>query len=278
MSDEVKSVTVDSADVRKSLDRVDAVGDGSDVAGTEGFIPALRRNASVAVDSGSGIVDITGVRPPMLNIAYGVGKFADGPFSPGEMILGDNDLVAGKDASITVIVLKYSQFAKETISQEMWNSGIRPRVFPTLEAAKAAGLRTEWGPNSEKPDASFALDMMLLIKKPEKTESGMFGITLGGEAYALAMASYDKTAYRSVSDTFLRSVVFSMRNKKTWSGGWELKTQIRVAKKTGNKSWVPLFSLKRFLTDAEVAEIEAQFGSFLVAPIEPVAVPDPLGN
>ena len=268
---EGNGIAVDAAAVQGSLNRTSGT-DGSDAAeASMGFVPVLRRNAAVAVDTGSGMVDITGVRPPMLSIAYGVGKFA-GTFAPGQLILGDNDLIADKDTPLSVIVLKYNQYVKEAITQDGYAMGLRARLFPTKEAAKAAGLRIEWGPNSEKPEADFALDMLLLIEQPEKLESAMFGQSFGGKQYALAFASFDKTAYKSISNTYLQSVVYAMRGKKTWGGVWELKTRLQVSKKnTANKSWVPTFTLKGFLPEAMTAEIELLYGSFLTAAMAPNA-------
>lgn len=248
--------------------------DGSDVAATPGFIPALRRNEAVAIDTGSGVVDVTGIRPPFLSIVHGVGKLAE-TFNPGDLVLGGEHLLATKDSALNVIVLKYNQFVKESLTPDQYGAGMYPRVFQNKEAAAAAGLRIEWGPNSEKPEADFALDMMLLIEKPEKIECGMFGIELGGKPYALALASFDKTAYKSVANTFLQSMVFAMRGKKPWAGVWQLKLHMQVNRKNpNNKAWVPGFALKRFLEEKEIAEIESLFGAFLVAKM-PEGVQDP---
>jgi len=273
MSEENKVVTVSAEAVRDSLDPA-PVANGAE--GPEEYLPAIRRGASISVDTGSGVVDITGVLPPFVQIVQKTSGLVNEGFSIGAWVLNKEHLVADKDVPFRAIVLKFEQFVKEGVTNDQWQMGIRPRVFKNKEEAAAAGLRIEWGPKKEKPEADYALDMIVLIEKPDSVTSGMFGIKVGAKDYALARASFDKMSYRSAADTFLQSVAYALRNIALTTAVWELKSKLYTSKsKQSNTAYVPSFSLKEFLTESAHAELKAVFGSFLARPIPKEAAEAP---
>lgn len=259
-------VNVSSDELRKSSE-APSNADGSDQGGPD-FLPALRYGGTVSVDTGGGVADITGVMPPFLQIVQKTSDLVNNGFNVGDWVVNKEHLLAKAKMPFDAIVLKFQQYIKEAVSSQDWALGKRPRLFATPKEAAEAGLRCSWGPNNEKPEADYALDMLLLVGKPANSESGLFGISIGGADYAIVRSSFDKTSYKSMKDTFLQAVAFAMNKKPLISGLWEVSDRLYVSKSNqSNTSWNPVFKLRKFIDAAVQEELKTMFGAFLAAPI-----------
>jgi hypothetical protein len=205
-------------------------------------------------------LDMEGVRPPYLTLVHGVGEAAE-TFNPGDLVLQKEYLVCPKGEKLDVIILNIEQFFKQRISNEDWQAGVRPEIFPTKAAAQAAGLQTEWD-NDVGPDVSPAMDLVLLIRKPEDVVCGLFGIDIGdGQEYAIAKMSSDKTAYRYLFGDIGLIVKTKLKRSGIFSGEWEFYTELSKPSKTGNRTQVVRARFKQMLNTEVVDGIMSAMGA-----------------
>lgn len=258
------SDAVNARDIMDAVDR-EATFMGDETPVNETGVAVRTENAPMlggAVD----LSNVRGVKPPYMSVTYGVGKFAE-LFSPGSIVIGSDTLILDNDPKnkaekfLNVIVLRHGpQYVKESLSNDQYKLGVIARTFKTPAEAAAAGLRSSWGANGEKPQVSEALDLTVLVEKPEGLEDAIFNIEIGGKSYAIAQWNTDKSVCKSILGTFLSSATFSLRGKPVWTAKWKVAMKCSVAKTTSNKTWVPTFKLDGFLNDAEKADILATFG------------------
>ncbi len=234
--------------------------------GTESNVPAARGTTDITsamAPGGSPHLDMTGVRPPRLQLVYGVGTLSQS-FNPGDLVL-DGHLVREKNKPLDVVLLNVRQFVKQRLTPAEWNEGVQPQVFvcddPNKDAikegmamAEAQGFRTRWE-NNAGPEVTPAADVIMLIRKPDETEdNGLFGIEFDGGSWALAITSYDKTGYNVFSNETFRVVNYKLKKTGLFSGLWELKTRSHQTK--GNPTQVMGFKFKGILDPAVVQEIQ----------------------
>jgi hypothetical protein len=184
---------------------------------------------------GSSGTDNNDIRLPWLQIAYGVGKLAT-TFTPGDLVLGGDTLMAKKQEPLNVIILGTVKYYKEYLSGEQYAARVQPRLFKTEEEVRAAGGRLDWGPKGSniKPDFAPALAVTMLVRKPEGMVSGLFGLELpDGFVYAPAMFNADKGTFKRIAPYITLCERFSLRKKGLLSGVFELKTTIETNAKSG---------------------------------------------
>lgn len=231
--------------------------------GTEessGYLPAVRGPVQLG-SSGSAPddIDMTGIGPPWLSIAHGVGKLAQAGFNPGSFVLAKEHLLVEKQQPLNVTCLKYDQYYKEYLSKEAFDSGMRPRLFKNADAAKAAGLTTDWV-GSNGPQASLAMDWVVLVEKPKDLICGLFGIKIENVEYALALMTFDKKAYASVAPSFLPAAKYTLKDRGVHVAKWEMKTVYSKNKTNSNGAWVPTIRPVGYHSDAFVAALKQQLG------------------
>jgi hypothetical protein len=195
---------------------------------------------------------------PWLNIAYGVGGLAQKGFNPGDVVLDDEYLLAKSGDPVLFIPVKSFLFWKEYLTQDMWAAGQTPKVFATLDEVKAAGGTTEWA-NGQGPTYSRAMDLRLLVQKPEGLVCGMFGLDLQGKVYAPARWSLDKTAFKRAGGPIIQAHDYALAKTGGMIGGtFEVRTH-RSKTASGNTTVIPVTRLVQTNSPELVAEIRERF-------------------
>lgn len=210
---------------------------------------------TMAIGQMSGDVAMTDLKFPRLQIAYGVGGLASN-FTPGDIVLDKEHQLVKKKTPLRVIIVNTVTYWKEYTA---FGSGAIPRVFKTAEEVSRAGLTTTWV-NGMAPQAKKAMDLRLLIKKPEGLICGLFGIKLDGGEYAPALWSVDKTAYDRINDKLTPVAGFALREKGLLYGAWDVSTDMET-RKNGNVVVVPVLKYVGMNSDQLVNEIKALFGA-----------------
>lgn len=205
--------------------------------------PAVRTAMAIGVSSGE--VDRSDIKIPYLGITHGVGQLAE-KFQRGDIVLGKEHLVAHVNERINIVILSNVKYYKEKIEQDDWQGGKRPRVFFTQKEAIEAGGTVEWETDPDTgrriaPSFSAAMDMKILIEKPEHLDEGIFGMNLDGKLYAPAYFSVDKSAYNRVGKQVLTSTQLSLAKTGILAGVWELWTENQKINK--NLTTVPMIRL-----------------------------------
>lgn len=225
---------------------------------TSSFTPAIRRGAG-ALAAPVAELDTTGIQPPWLSIVHGVGKLAQAGYNPGSLVLGGEHVLAEKNTPINLTVLRYQQYWKQYLSNEDFSAGLRPRLFANAEEAKKAGLRVEWE-NNMGPEASPAMDWLLLIEKPKDLICGLFGINILDKEYAVALMTVDKQAYTAVASTFVNAVRFALKERGVYSANWALSTIIKKSQRNpAHSAWIPQLKLAGYHTEEFTTALKGAF-------------------
>lgn len=214
------------------------------------------------------------VRLPYLSVVHGVGNLSQAGFTPGDLVLGKEHLIAPSAKpnqprnKLKIIVLNHVEYWKEYLSSERFTAGERAQVFRSKKDAIAAGFTTEFNPvTGTPPTAPMAMTWAMLIEKPEGIECELFCISANGKLYAPAYMALERSAFRSVDTKFGFAVRYSAKTRGIASIEWFLYTKLHTAG-TGNKVWVPEIQQSRALTDAEIKGLkEAAMGG--EAPVDP---------
>lgn len=221
-------------------------------------LPSMRSNAVLGAVTGE--TTQSDVKIPYLQIAYGVGKLSK-DFNPGDFVLGGEHLLVHKREKLVVVVLTAQKFYKERLSKQELDSGLRPRSYTTeLEVIKNGGS-TEWkdGPNKTRIGPSFgpAMDMKLLIRKPDALDQGVFGLELDGAFYAPCYFSVDKSGYNRVGKEIVSAGGLALAKVGLLAGLWELTTDIEEI--NGNQTVVPRIKLVGRTTEQFRREVMERF-------------------
>jgi hypothetical protein len=211
---------------------------------------------SLALGTVQGELTASDVRLPRLSIAYGVGGLAEN-FNPGDLVLAGENLLVKKGEPLTVILVAVTQYWKQYLSSEQYNSGVRPASYLTEAEVMANGGTTKWV-NNVGPTFNRAMNLKMLIAKPKDVICGLFGIPVGDTEYAPAVMDVDKTAYKRIGPTVLGAASFSLKTRGLLSGKFELST--RSEKVNGNAIIVPTIKLSGHNTDEEIKQILSAFG------------------
>lgn len=226
----------------------------------ESYVPATQSSFSLINPKAAIDLDIGEARPPFLKLIHGTTKNA-GAFNPGDLVLQNEYLVCPKGKSIDVVILNIDQGLRERVSDDDFNSGTRPRMFKNVAAAKAAGLSTEWV-NGVGPDASPAMDMIVLLRKPEHVVCGLFGIDIGDKhEYAIARMMSDKTAYKYMINDIGLIIKTKLAKSGMYSGVWQFYTE--MSKPNMNKRQVQVIraKFKEMLSPEVIRGIESVIGT-----------------
>ena len=220
-------------------------------------LPSVR--AVMSVGASAGEVDQSDLKIPYLSIAYGVGKLSE-KFNPGDLVVGGEHLIAKKTERVRIVILTDVKYYKERLNQQDYANGMRPRVFLTKEEVAAAGGTLEWSEDETgriAPTFGPALDMKILIEKPEHLDQSIFGVEIDGKSYAPAYFSVDKSGYTRVGKEVQTSKSMSLSKSGILGGVWELWTETQ--KINGNNTVVPMIKLVSRTTDNFRTEVKALF-------------------
>lgn len=223
---------------KATVDLTEAV--PADLGGDEqqhSYVPATRSSGAL-VQSGPVALDLTGVRPPFLQMVYGpgIGKLSE-DFDARDLVLNGKYCVAKKDDRLTAIFLNVAQYVKEYMTRDDFTEGKTPATFANMAEAKAAGFQTNWGPRGSgiKPEVSRAMDITMLIRKPEGSDCPLFSINIGDEhEYALCLLSVDKGAYSTLIND-VGMIINAKLKAGVHHGLWEVRTDVSKPNKDGNR-------------------------------------------
>lgn len=199
-----------------------------------GFVPAIRTSGAL-VASGTTALDMDGVRPPYIQLAHATSTTIDmNVFNAGDIVLAKDFLAAKKGEKMQVIMLNVEKYMKEVISEEQRLDGYAPKTFPNREACIAAGYNMEWNDaKGLKPAFTVAFDMVLLIRKPEGSACGLYGIPIGvldekgnETEWALCRASFDKGNGRTMNSDITMVINGKLKQTGVYSAVWEFYSEI----------------------------------------------------
>lgn len=148
-----------------------------------------------------------------------------------------------KEQSLHIVALYAKKYIEEVLPYDP--NGPLPRTFPTMEAAKAAGLRTEWGPKgpdgkSISPQVRQAANLLVLVEQPEGMDPVLFPFEDSGKRFAIAMWTVRGNAYKKVAKTMFSNMHFALRGNLA-SGTWTMV--VKREPLNGKLVYVPNVSL-----------------------------------
>lgn len=167
-------------------------------------VPALREDRPVAVARPVEPLPIpVSSLVTRIKVAYSVSVNMPDDATEGSLVIATPDgnwttlLPANSPKPLTVLVLGARSYWKEWLTSDAFTAGNRPKVYATKADAIADGQTVEWGRSSdERPSVAQAVDVYMLVKRPENTAAGYdsFNLILDGEPWALCVLTVDKAA------------------------------------------------------------------------------------
>src|SRR3990167_2978388 len=215
----------------------------------------------LAGEGNHGDIDVArDIKRPRLQIVYQMGWGATSPFVPGSLVLNQEDLVAAKGEVIKLTVVDFFQYWKEWLPSEIAKTGQHPETFKTEADAIAAGFATQYNPAGRiGKQAAAAMDLKVLIEKPEKVVSNYFGLEIEGKFYAPARWTVDKMAYKPVGPAIIYNYKTTLKTRGIASGIWSVHTEI-VPPKNGTTYTNPVCKLSGANTQAFVDIVAGSTG------------------
>lgn len=218
---------------------------------------ALREPMSLLATPGDQLLPMDGIRPPFLQLAHATSTSLDmNRFNAGDLVLNKDFCACPKGQKLDVVILNFQRYFKEYLSQGQKDEGMRERRFASEKEAEDAGLNMKWGPKGSgiKPEASVAFDMILLVKKPEGQESGLYGVDIGIDGvngkpteWAICRASFDKTNGNLMKNDLTLIVNTKLRASGVFSAMWEFYTTIHESEASKFKPFVVRAKFKHML-------------------------------
>ena len=222
------------------------------------------RNSSGAL-AVPGTINFTArLKPVYLSVVHGVGKLSEAGFPKGALVLDKEVEVftpprppkPGEQPAEAVpavaTILAVTEYWKEEVP---FGTGKIPKTWNSEEEALADGMITKypkWGTNGKMPNARPALSIRMLVREPEGVEDrGRFMIDLGGVWWAPCTLIADKTAYLEAADPMTR-LTYTHGDAGIYTANVLLSTRSRMAKTTGNFTFVPVFRVVGTKTPDEV--------------------------
>jgi hypothetical protein len=201
---------------------------------------------------------------PRLSLVHGVGKLVE-TFAVGDLVLDATSpipiLLANKGKPVQCIVLKALDFFREYLNNDQYKAGIKPRSFLNREEVLAAGGTLTWV-NNVGPTFAPAIELELLVERPEGVISGLFGIEIGlpgaVKNYAPARWLADKTSYAGVGPA-VKAAGFSLRQRGLLAGVFTIQTTIKT--ENGVTKVRPTLRLTGYNPPEVVAQIQALFAA-----------------
>jgi len=205
------------------------------------------------------------IKLPYVVVTYGTSKHIADGFAIGDMVLDRSTLIAHAKEPMRFIVIHANVYWKEWFTPEereiaqMENR--YERRFHSREEVEAAGgtcpLPGGGWPDGARPTFSQAMDIDILIEKPEGLVSGAFGVEVGDKSYAPARWIVDKMMYKNVGPVIAGAKRMALRNRGLSSGVFESVIKIMQAKKGPMPS--ASVRLAGNLSDEELEQLKAYF-------------------
>lgn len=209
-----------------------------DSYGETALVPT-KPSSLAAVGEDAGELSRRDILLPRLQIIQGVGTLSR-KFKPGDIVLSKEVCIAHEGEELTLIVLSLNKFFQERFAKFDIN-GPRPRRFDTEQDALDAGLKPEWGKDSEPPTAEPVADIVVLIKKPAEIDSPVFAVSLNNEPWATAIWTVQRTSYSRVAKRIFTAKAIELSAQGLLAGLWMLKT--RETSVNGNLIKAPVLKL-----------------------------------
>jgi hypothetical protein len=224
------------------------------------FVPAVR-GAMFEPGIIDGELSAANFRLPRIRIASGMGKLADS-FQKGDIVLADKYKIAAKGIPVRLIIIKMETYWHKYVSSEEYKiTGYQQQErYKTEQDVLNAGGKLVWE-GKRGPTHQQAMELQLLVEKPEGVDCSEFGLSLGGKQYAVASWTLENQAFKAAGPDIYRVARFSLSKRGLLSGLFEVFTIMKPLKQ-GTTVAIPMFSLlPTHNSDELVAEIRALFGA-----------------
>ncbi len=184
--------------------------------------------------------EFSGISLKYLKPTYGVGGQHEQGFDEGTLVLDGKYVVATKKVPVPVIIIGATLYAKDWLNQAAFAAGLKSQRYPNAEAARAAGKRIDWiddpsgaiNPVTGRvarlgPQITQVYDLRVLVRKPavvtdnkgdEVSADSDFYLRVGQYFYAPAIISFEKMAFKPLSDVLLQSRVMAAQEQKVGLG------------------------------------------------------------
>lgn len=209
---------------------------------------SLVTRPSAEVSTGEISGEISGVTLKYLKPTYGVGGQHELGFDEGSLVLDGKYAVASKKVPAPVIIIGATQYCKDWMTAAAFAAGLKSQRYANLAAAKAAGKRVDWvdNPNGSMnpvtgrparlgPEVTQVYDLRVLVRKPamvtdakgnEVNADPEFYLRIGEHFYAPACISFEKMAYKPLSEVLTNSRIMAMQEQKVSLGQAKLHNWI----------------------------------------------------
>lgn len=207
------------------------------------------------------------LRKVYLSIVHGVGGLSEAGYQKGSLVMDKTVEIytppkpakpgqaQEKSEPAVVTVVSANEFWKQDVP---YGSGKIPELYPSEQAAIAAGRRTQYPPfgsGEPLPDARPALELQLLIREPDGVKDrGYFLLEIGGKWWAPCTMIADKTAYAEVNDAITRARLSHEDVGGIIAANFTLETRSKLIRSTGNFTFVPVFRVAGTKTPDELKE------------------------
>lgn len=152
-----------------------------------------------------------------IKIAYSVSaNMPDGLLEGSIVMRASNEQwvpLSSPPRSLKVLILAARVYYKEWLTSESFASGLSPKSYPTKEAALADGQTVEWGANGDRPSVSPAVDVTMLVERPESLDNAgedAFIFALDGKLWAPCIMTIDKSNAKKALDSMSRLILRDM--------------------------------------------------------------------
>jgi hypothetical protein len=167
----------------------------------DGFDPSDNKYPTLRIVAGSG----------KLSTMFNVGSLIIGTsVEESESLFGPPD-PKGKDAKLlTFIPLALQKSWRENLSQAEIDEGQMTRIFRNRAEVEEVGGTTQWigrTPPTFKPSASC----IMLVEKPEGSESALFQTEIGGKFYCPAVYYASNSAYKAFAQVLYNAAKISLQ-------------------------------------------------------------------
>lgn len=223
---------------------------------------ALMRLDSVQVGGMDGEFTPKDLVIPRLEVVQALGPNSE-KFPGGTVIFNKTVTLAkfaltaqDKEQPLNIVALYAKKFIEEVLEYDP--NGPLPRTWPTTEAAKAAGMRTEWGPKgadgkSVAPQVRDVANLLVLIQQPEGMDPVLFPFEDNGKRFAVAMWTVRGTAYRKVAKVMFSNMHFALRGNLA-SGTWTMVVKRETM--NGKLVYVPTIALTATTSPTLIAMVK----------------------
>ena len=234
----MKTSLKNSPDKDETVKDAPPVADEAVLADMEGDnLPVQASTMSLALGNVTGSVDSRDLIIPKLNIVQGVGPLSE-VHTGGDLVLNKETVLAPVNESVNLTVLSIKKTYEERLPYDA--NGPRPEVYETIEEVVKQGHWIEWR-NKVAPPVREVATVLVLIEKPEGTDSLGFSHEILGKEYALAIWILRGTGYARGAKKIFSANSIELAQSGLLSGAWALSSErTRV---NGNYVFAPVLRI-----------------------------------